>query len=321
MKYSAAVIGLGIGERHARTLSNHQDIQNVFVYDIIPISYSKLSDCKEIIPCRDIAEIYNNEEILLVVIATYDNTHFEIAKECIIRGKSIFFEKPIVLKQGELKILRQLLDGNPNISFSCNFVLRNSPVFLKIKSLLQLGMFGNVYLVEGHYQYGRKEKILEGWRGKIDNYSINMGGGIHIFDLFYWLFDRDFDVSLLHTLHSSVASNEQIRNDFYSGTFVNSKGCLFRVSSHAAGNKPHCHEIRIYGSRMSFEMSHKSIRLFNHTNKNGDAITLDWRLNTVYDKSVVLRDFIDRCSKDKVVRDYDILVSHELALKLENTLQ
>ena len=60
MKYSAAVIGLGIGERHARTLSNHQDIQNVFVYDIIPISYSNLSDCKEIFPCRDIAEIYHN---------------------------------------------------------------------------------------------------------------------------------------------------------------------------------------------------------------------------------------------------------------------
>ena len=40
-----------------------------------------------------------------------------------------------------------------------------------------------MYFLEGDYNYGRIDKLTKGWRGKVKDYSVILGGGIHLLDL------------------------------------------------------------------------------------------------------------------------------------------
>ena len=58
-----------------------------------------------------------------------------------------------------------------------NTVLRCSPRFIELKKKFENNRFGKVYFMEFDYNYGRLNKIIDGWRGKIKNYSVVLGGG------------------------------------------------------------------------------------------------------------------------------------------------
>ena len=49
------------------------------------------------------------------------------------------------------------------------------------------GDLGRVYYMEADYNYGRIHKIVDGWRGAIDYYSVFLGGAVHMVDLLLWL--------------------------------------------------------------------------------------------------------------------------------------
>ena len=45
----------------------------------------------------------------------------------------------------------------------------------------------NIYYIEADYNYGRLKKLTHGWRSKVPNYSVTLGGGIHMLDLVLWI--------------------------------------------------------------------------------------------------------------------------------------
>jgi len=62
-----------------------------------------------------------------------------------------------------------------------------SPRFRLVKRFIDEGKMGRLYYLEGDYNYGRIHKLIDGWRGKLDFYSVVHGGGVHIVDLLLWL--------------------------------------------------------------------------------------------------------------------------------------
>ena len=52
--------------------------------------------------------------------------------------------------------------------------------FKKIKKEFENNFFGKVYFMELDYNYGRLNKITNGWRGKIKNYSVVLGGESYV---------------------------------------------------------------------------------------------------------------------------------------------
>ena len=67
-----------------------------------------------------------------------------------------------------------------------NFILTESPVFIKLKKLISNKEFGKIYSVEADYNYGRIKKLpMDG--GRIPYYSVTLGGGIHMVDLISWM--------------------------------------------------------------------------------------------------------------------------------------
>ena len=70
-----------------------------------------------------------------------------------------------------------------------NFPLRTTPRFIDLKSDLK-NIIWQYFIFKLKLLWGRKEKLIYGWRREIDNYSIIQGGMIHMLDLAYFLLEE-----------------------------------------------------------------------------------------------------------------------------------
>ncbi|MFC1909216.1 Gfo/Idh/MocA family protein, partial [Chloroflexota bacterium] len=196
-RLKAGIIGLGVGEKHAAGYHNHSGCEVAALCDF---SEEKLEAVRDKYPDARLTtqadEVLSDPEINIVSIASYDNYHHEQIVKAINNDKHIFVEKPLCLYEVEAVEIKQLLQEKPHLKLSSNLILRMSPRFRMLKQMIADGELGQLFYVEGDYNYGRLHKITEGWRGKIDFYSVVYGGGVHVIDLLLWLTgDRVIEVA------------------------------------------------------------------------------------------------------------------------------
>ena len=75
----------------------------------------------------------------------------------------------------------------PNLNISANMVLRTCPLFIKVREEVSSFKMGDLYHLEADYLWGRKEKLISGWRAEADFYSIIYGAAVHMIDLVLWI--------------------------------------------------------------------------------------------------------------------------------------
>ena len=126
----------------------------------------------------------------IVSIATPDDCH---ASNILValnddRIDHVFCEKPICQTECELERIKFYLLGGGH--FAQNFPLRYQPIFAD----LDISGLGEIYRIDASYNWGRTEKLFEGWRAKDPNYSLVMGGLIHMVDLVLWKTGLDMEV-------------------------------------------------------------------------------------------------------------------------------
>ena len=184
----AAIIGLGVGEQHIAGYRAHPGAEVVAVCDV---DAAKLAMAAERYPelrrTPDARELLLDPEIDVVSVASYDDAHYDQIRLALEHGKHVFAEKPLVLHEHEAIEVARLLRAHPELRLSSNLPLRLSPRFVRVRELIAAGELGDVFHVEGDYDYGRRHKLTDGWRGKIPYYSVMLGGGIHMVDLLTWI--------------------------------------------------------------------------------------------------------------------------------------
>lgn len=182
MKICAAVIGTGIGIKHIEAIDGYK---NAYVKIICEKNLEKLNKLKKIHKKKILTSneniIFNDKEINLVSIASYDNFHFNQILKCFKNGKHIIVEKPMCLSIDELKKIKSI-SKKSNCKIISNLVLRVNDLFLDIKTKLDKK---KIYYIEADYIWGRPKKLFE-WRSKIKNYSLVTGAAIHMIDLIMW---------------------------------------------------------------------------------------------------------------------------------------
>ncbi len=262
----AGIIGLGVGERHIEGYQSHPECEVVALCDF---SDEKLAMARNKYPgfqlTKQADEILENPKINVVSIASFDNYHYEQIVKAIENNKHIFVEKPICLYQEELAHIRALLKENPNLKLSSNLILRMSPRFRLLKKMIAAGDLGQLFHIEGDYNYGRIHKITEGWRGQIDFYSVMYGGGIHIIDLLLWLTgDHIIEVSAYG--NNIVSKGSRFRyNDMAVCLLKFQSGMIGKVSANFGCVFPHFHQLSVYGTKATF------------VNGQGDALLFEAR--------------------------------------------
>jgi predicted dehydrogenase len=253
----AAVIGLGVGERH---IAGYELDSRCEVSTLCDFDATKLAQVASRYPGKNLA--HSAEDVLIdpgidvVSIATYEDAHCEQVVAAVEMGKHVFVEKPLCLSSDELERIVCSLRAHPEVSLSSNLILRRTPRFMELKRQVEGGCLGDLYYMEGDYDYGRLHKLTDGWRGKIPNYSVVHGGGIHLIDLLCWLHGDLVDEVFAYGTKTFTEDTAFRGNDLVVALLRFRKGLVAKISANFGCVAPHFHRLSVYGSLGTFQQSH-----------------------------------------------------------------
>jgi predicted dehydrogenase len=253
----AAVIGLGVGERHIAGYESDPRCEVVALCDVDPV---KLQEVGSRHPGRRLTaeplELLDDASLDVVSIASYDDAHRDQVLRAIEAGKHVFVEKPLCLLRREFEEIALAKAAQPNVSLSSNLILRRTPRFRALRDRLRGGELGEPYYLEGSYDYGRLQKITEGWRSQIPFYSVVHGGAIHLIDLLLWMTRET--VEEVHAFGNRISTKgTQFRHpDLVAALLRFSNGMVAKITANFGSVTPHCHELKVYGTKGTFLHGH-----------------------------------------------------------------
>ncbi len=211
---------------------------------------------------EDSNTVLEDPEINVVSIASYDNYHHEQVIKAITHDKHVFVEKPLCLSKEEAADIQVHLQEKPNLKLSCNLILRKSPRFQWLRETIRKGTLGEPFYLEGDYNYGRVEKVTQGWRGKIDFYSVVYGGAVHIVDLMLWLTGGRVVEVAAYGNRIATRGTQFKYNDMVASIMRFESGMVAKVTSNYACVYPHHHNLTVYGTKATFVNDIKGAWLF-----------------------------------------------------------
>jgi UDP-N-acetyl-2-amino-2-deoxyglucuronate dehydrogenase len=190
-KINFAVIGYGhIGRRHVEMINKNVNCELIAICDILPIE-TLIINKLEVPHYYSLEELFkNHNNIDVVCIATPNGLHCEHALQVLDNYCNVVIEKPMSLtKYDAERIIHKSLQVNKFV-FT---VMQNrySPPSKWIKSVIENGLMGKIYLVQLNCFWNRDERYYgkNSWHG-----LKHLDGGVlftqfsHFIDIFYWLF-------------------------------------------------------------------------------------------------------------------------------------
>jgi predicted dehydrogenase len=292
MTLRVAVIGLGVGEQHARAFAAAPNAEVAWLYDLEPDKTARIAaDLNQGRVADSYDQILADPEVDIVSIATFDHLHYDEVCRALDAGKHVFVEKPLCRTAAEVDDIEARWAKAGNLHLRSNLVLRGAPVYGWLRQAIQAGEFGEIYAFDGDYLYGRMEKITQGWRKDVPDYSVMEGGGVHIIDLMLWLTgETPENVSLRGNKIATRGTGFQY-DDFMAATFDFPSGAIGRITANFGCVHPHHHVIRVFGTKATFIYDDQGPRLFRDRRDGATAEKLD--LAPLPDgKGVLIPDFI-----------------------------
>ena len=152
---------------------------------------------------RDLDALLADQGIRLVVIATPNASHHELARRCLLAGRDVVVDKPFTTTSAEaLDLIRIAASGRRLISVFQS--RRWDGDFLTIRRLVASGTLGRVVQFESHYDRYRPARLVEAWRERDEP-----GAGL-LFDLGSHLVDQA--LALLGAPHAVTADIRRERD-------------------------------------------------------------------------------------------------------------
>ena len=321
LNLKAGVIGLGVGMHHLDAYFRHPAVERVIICEL---DDEKAREARERYPGIEIAKDADDlisRGLDVVSIASYDDVHAEQVLASLETGAHIMVEKPMCLRSDELKKIYSLHQQNPHLQISSNLIMRKMTRFSELKSLVSQGQFGELFHLEGDYHYGRVHKITQGWRGEIPYYSVVLGGMIHVLDLLLWLSGKR--VHRVFATGCQVASRgSQFRyNDMVTTLVEFTDGTTGKFSSNYGCVKPHFHEVKIFGTKGTYENAREFGRIFSERGDDKEPVMHTGEYRGTY-KGKLLNSFIEQITSDEepVVSHSELYELMMICLAIEDSI-
>lgn len=132
---------------------------------------------------RDADELLADERVELVVVATPNHTHFELARQSLLAGRHVVVEKPFTNTSAEARQLIELARAGGRL-ITVHHNRRWDGDFLTVRKIIGGGLLGRLAEYESHYDRFRNHPRPGAWREEP-----GAGGGI-LYDLGAHLIDQ-----------------------------------------------------------------------------------------------------------------------------------
>lgn len=253
-RLGAAVVGLGVGEQHARAYRTLAPCELRWLYDVEPGKAEGMAEkLGEGQPAHSFEQILRDPGVEIVSIASYDDAHCDQVVAALEAGKHVFVEKPLCRTISELQMIKAAWRRHRGaVKLFSNLVLRAAPAYQWVRQKLRAGEFGAPYAFDGEYLYGRLEKITQGWRKSVPDYSVMQGGGIHLVDLLLWL-TGERPVSVFAAGNRVCTQQTEFRfPDYVTATLRFASGLIARIAANFGCVHRHQHVVRMFGTQATF---------------------------------------------------------------------
>ena len=152
---------------------------------------------------RTLDELLAIDSVRLVVIATPNPTHFELARQCLLAGRDVVIDKPFTTTYAEAASLVELASESKRL-LSVYQNRRWDGDFRTLQGLLSEGKLGRVVLFESHFDRFRPQLKDNAWRERPEP-----GSGV-LFDLGPHLIDQ---AMLLFGTPEAIGADVRIERD------------------------------------------------------------------------------------------------------------
>ena len=191
----SAIVGFGLSGRvfHAPFMhhSNQFDIKKIAqrTNDSAKLEYPYVESV------NSLQEILDDETIELIVVATPNGTHFEMANRILKAGKHLVIEKPFAVSVEETRELISLAEKN-HLNLFVYHNRRWDGDFLTVQKLIERNLLGKVVEYEAHYNRFKPELNPKLWK-EIEGpgSGILYDLGTHIIDQAVCLFGKPNSVT------------------------------------------------------------------------------------------------------------------------------
>ena len=255
-KIKFAVIGAGhIGKRHATMIQREAEGELVAMIDIRTKEECGAQDF-DVPFFSSIQELIDsNIEFDVLNVCTPNGLHAEQSIKGLSAGKHVVCEKPMGLSKDNCeKVIFKSLQMSKNVF--CVMQNRYSPPSEWIKSVVERGLLGDVFMVQLNCYWNRDDRYYKkgGWKGTPD-----LDGGTlftqfsHFIDIMYWLFGDIDNISgkfadFTHKDSTAFEDSGFVNFDFINGGM----GCL--NYSTAVANQNLESSLTIVGSKGSVKI-------------------------------------------------------------------
>ncbi len=161
------------------------------------------ADYPDVRVVRSVEELLAIQEIQLVVIATPNDTHYSLARECLAAGRNVVVDKPFTTTLEEAKSLVEFAKERQRL-VTVYQNRRYDGDFQTIRKLVADGTLGRIVLFETNYDRFRPQLKLGAWRE-----TARPGSGI-LFDIAPHLIDHAL---VLFGLPEAVTADVRIERE------------------------------------------------------------------------------------------------------------
>ena len=195
---------------------------------------------------RSVPELLAQDALALVVIATPNDSHFPLAKQCMLAGKDVVIDKPFALNYAEAAELTRVA-GERGRLLSVYQNRRWDGDFKTLQKLIASGELGRIVSYESHFDRFRPEVRAEAWREQS-----GPGTGV-LFDLGPHLIDQAL---VLFGPPAAVGADVRLERD---GAFTDDafditlyySGFRVRLGATMLASRPAPHFV-VHGTRASY---------------------------------------------------------------------
>ena len=180
-KYQLAIVGYGgMGSYHAnRLLSNNPNIQVIGTFDVLE-QRREASVADGYKAYESLSSVLSDEAVDIVLIATPNDVHKQIAIDALNAKKHVICEKPVTIHTEELKEIMSAAEANQRM-FMVHQNRRWDKDFLTVKKIVDDGLIGDVFHFESRVQGANG--IPGDWRHlKAHGGGMLLDWGVHLLD-------------------------------------------------------------------------------------------------------------------------------------------
>lgn len=296
-KINAAIIGMGIGEKHLEAINSYKNATVLMVYEK-NMKRRKLLEKKypKIIFTKNEQAIYENNKINLITIASFDEYHFSQVMKAFKFKKNILVEKPICLDKKEFKkIEKKFLSSK--LYIYCNFVLQTETVFKNIKKKF-IKNDNNIYYLESDYLWSRRHK-LHGWRSKTKKYNLILGAAVHIINLIVFLHKNLPKYVTVFSNKIATKSTNFKKNSFNLIVLEYSNGMIIKISANPYSLKEHFHNLIIYSKNYTLIHSEEVSRFIKISKNKKIKTSIKDKYPDKKNRKELIHNFIDNIINKK----------------------